>query len=282
MTASIDTIRRCKAENRALLSVNVFDYQTFRALGNVFHRADRPVIAQFSAALFQQYEPREIVGWKETAAHPVWLHLDHCSDMELFAQCVDAGFDSVMFDGSHRPLSENIAASAEAVRIAKSRNPGVLIECEIGAVGGVEDGFGTDEAGKLPTVEEVEHFFAAVEPDLLAVGFGNKHGHYRGTEKFDLALLEEVTRRLPHVPFVLHGGSGMDLELVGRIVGWGHVKLNISTDLKVFWLDLLRTAAGREFSSPIAAGAHMRQELETFFERLLRKYESCLLSSISD
>jgi ketose-bisphosphate aldolase len=279
--ALIVDIQTCINSRKVLLSVNVFDYISFRALALSFASASRPVIAQFSARIFQQYDPGEIVAWRAALGfRHLWLHLDHCHDVSLVQRCAHAGFDAVMFDGSRLPLNENIRASRSALRAVKRIAPDVLVECEIGHVHGVEDGFGRKKKDKNNLqLEDVLKFHAQVVPDLLAVGFGNMHGHYQGNEIFDLKLMRAVGQALPHVPLVLHGGSGMTLPLVRRLIQWGHCKLNISTDLKQYWMNMLNdlSSVRPELDSPVATTQYMRIQLERFFIQLQRKYNSCLL-----
>ncbi len=274
-------IKRCQADGKTVLSINIFDYISFRALAHSFSGAGHPVIAQCSSRLFKQYAPSEVVAWREALKlRNVWLHLDHCEDIELLKRCVIAGFDSVMYDGSSLPLAENIKRSKAAVSSAKRLSPTVLVECEIGHVHGVEDGFGSDErVGGALKVDDVLAFYDAVSPDLLAVGFGNMHGQYKGDEVFDLKLMAAVAKKLPSVPLVLHGGSGMALPLVRKLIGWGHCKLNISTDLKHFWMGMLQGVAsvGTKYDSPLAVTNHMQREIGVFFNQLQKKYKSCLL-----
>ena len=274
-------IQKCVNSKKTLLSINVFDYISFRALALSFAGTSRSVIAQFSARIFRQYDPGEIVAWRDALRfHHLWLHLDHCNDVSLLQRCARAGFDAVMFDGSHLPLKENIRASRSALHAVKRVAPRTLVECEIGHVHGVEDGFGQQKKhqNNLP-LEDVLKFYTQVRPDLLAVGFGNMHGYYKGNETFDLKLMRAVGQALPHVPLVLHGGSGMALPLVRKLIQWGHCKLNISTDLKQFWMDMLNRLPSErpKLDSPIAITQHLQTQLERFFAQLQKKYDSCLL-----
>ena len=276
-----DMVAQAHRKHKALLSVNVFDYISFRSLVRTFSTAGQPVIAQFSSRIFKQYRPEEIVGWRKGLnIDEVWLHLDHCADFELIESCARAGFDSVMFDGSDLDLSSNIAKSCQISKRIRTVAPDCLLECEIGHVSGVEDGFGSDEVKDTDLIdEEVVSFYHAVRPDLLAVGFGNMHGHYKGDEVFNLDLLEKVSARLSQVPLVLHGGSGMALDLVNQLVQWGHIKINISTDLKKFWMSLMADLIQDKvnLNSPMAVNARSNEKLDHFFEALAEKYKSCLL-----
>ena len=220
--------------------------------------------------------------WREAIAHPhIWLHLDHCTDVSLLVECADAGFDSVMFDGSHLPIDANIQASLLAVEAVREVNPAVLVECEIGHIHGVEDGFGEfNTTSSNVSAQEAISFHQSVRPDLLAVGFGNMHGHYKGNEQFDMNLIQTIHKHLPDVPLVLHGGSGMDITIVMDLVRNGHCKLNISTDLKCYWLKALASLLSEDsnYNSPIALLRQSQLLLQVFFTNLQQKYSSCLLS----
>lgn len=272
-------IKKCRRRGRALLSINVFDYQTFRAMAFSFGRNKRNVIAQFSAKFFERTAPLEVVAWRNEVGRQVLLHLDHCTDRDLVVECAQAGFDSVMFDASQLPLKHNILNSQAVKREVRKINPKTLFEGEVGHVHGIEDGFGSDQAVESPLLEDVLKYYRKVEPDLLAVGFGNMHGHYKGGEKFDLELMESVHSKLPKVAKVLHGGSGMALSLVEQLVQWGHCKINISSDLKVFWLETNRAVVNddKRFGSPIAVTHELDRRILGFFDDLQEKYASCLL-----
>ncbi len=273
-------LARCRHERRAVLAVNVFGYDSFGSLATTFAASGTPVIGQFSARFFKHTSPATVVRWREEFRRPgIWLHLDHCEEEALVLECARAGFDSVMYDGSAGPLAENVAKSAAIVRAVKQAAPDSLVECEIGHVAGVEDGFGHDHAsGRVPLLEEVLAFQAEVRPDMLAVGFGNMHGHYKGNERFDLALMRKVGKALPMVPMVLHGGSGMALPIVQTLVNHGHCKINISTDLKVAWMDAARRILGRS-GSPLDAMADLRGFQDQFFTDLHGKYASVLFTT---
>lgn len=275
-----NALQRCLVSSRTILAVNIFDYMSLRMLAASFGEAGHPVIAQCSTRLFQQYRPAEVVAWREALKSPnVWLHLDHCDDPALMESCARAGFDSVMFDGSKLPLKENIRASRQAFQRTRRKAPGVLVECEIGHVKGVEDGFGSDHAPTASlSVEAVLEFHDRVQPDTLAVGFGNMHGHYKGDEVFDLTLMRSVARALPGVPLVLHGGSGLPMPVVRQLVRGGHCKLNISTDLKLFWMQAVQAVVSEgRLDSPLAVTGHLQHQLGAFFLQLQKKYRACLL-----
>lgn len=166
------------------------------------------------------------------------IHLDHCLDLDMIQGCIDAGWDSVMIDASMKPLDENIGLTRAVVDMAHSA--GVLVEGELGAVGGEEDGFdayASEEA--MVELGEVKRFVEETGVDLLAVGVGNRHGHYEVAKKddpLDIGKLREVFELVPDVSLVLHGGTGVPDHQIRAAIDNGVKKINISTELKESFL----------------------------------------------
>lgn len=160
---------------------------------------------------------------------PVALHLDH-GTYEACYDCIDAGFSSIMFDGSHYPIEENIEKTKELVKICKEK--GLSLEAEVGSIGGEEDGIiGT---GELADIEECKQM-VATGIDYLACGIGNIHGQYPENWKglaFDhlQAIAEAVGS---DVPLVLHGGSGIPQEQIEKAISMGISKVNVNTEFQL-------------------------------------------------
>lgn len=159
---------------------------------------------------------------------PVALHLDHGS-FEGAKACIEAGFTSVMFDGSHYPIEENIEKSKEIIAYAHSK--GISVECEVGGIGGEEDG--VTSMGEVADPEECRRV-NDLGVDFLAAGIGNIHGKYPANWaglNFDvLAKIQEVTNGRP---LVLHGGSGIPVDQVKRAISLGVSKINVNTELQL-------------------------------------------------
>lgn len=168
----------------------------------------------------------------EESTVPVVLHLDHSSSYEQIITCLRAGFTSVMYDGSHHAFSENLETSRAVVRAAHA--VGVSVECELGAISGVEDGMVASHAN-LVDLEEVDQFIHAVDCDALAVGIGNAHGIYKGTPNLDFKRLE-ACRALGAPPLVLHGGSGIPNEMIRRAITIGIRKINVATEVRLAFM----------------------------------------------
>lgn len=176
----------------------------------------------------------------ERATVPVVLHLDHGTSFEQVMQCIRFGFTSVMYDGSHHPLVENIAQTRKVVEIA--RVFGVSVEAELGRIGGTEDDISVSDAEAFFTdPAEAEKFVAETDVDALAVAVGTAHGQYKGDPKLDFARLEEIDKRVS-CPLVLHGSSGVSDESITRAIQLGVRKINIDTNIREAFVGAMRKA----------------------------------------
>lgn len=166
---------------------------------------------------------------------PVALHLDHGS-YEGAKACIEAGFTSVMFDGSHYDFAENEAKSKEIIELAHSK--GISVECEVGGIGGTEDGVTSN--GELADPKECAEI-ASLGVDFLAAGIGNIHGKYpadwAGLNFDRLAEIQEATNGKP---LVLHGGSGIPREQVQKAISLGVSKVNVNTECQLVFADATR------------------------------------------
>lgn len=159
---------------------------------------------------------------------PVAIHLDHGS-YEGAKKAIEAGFTSVMFDGSHYPIEENIAKSKELIELAHSK--GISIECEVGGIGGEEDG--VVSAGELADPNECKTI-AELGVDFLAAGIGNIHGKYPANwAGLSFERLEEIQAVTNGKPLVLHGGSGIPADQIAKAISLGVSKINVNTELQL-------------------------------------------------
>ena len=168
---------------------------------------------------------------------PVALHLDH-GTYEGAKACVEAGFTSIMFDGSHYPIDENVAKTTELVKLAHDN--GISIEAEVGAIGGEEDG--VIGAGEVADPAECAKI-AGLGVDFLAAGIGNIHGKYPANWKgLDFEALDAIHKATDNIPLVLHGGSGIPTEMVKKAISLGVSKVNVNTECQLTF-----AAATREY-----------------------------------
>ena len=168
---------------------------------------------------------------------PVALHLDHGS-YDAAMKCIEAGFSSVMFDGSHYPIEENVQKTTELVNICAEK--GLSLEAEVGTIGGEEDG--VVGAGDIADPDECKTI-ADLGVTMLAAGIGNIHGKYPANWKglaFD--ALEKISEATGSIPLVLHGGTGIPAEMIKKAISLGVAKINVNTECQLAF-----TAATRKY-----------------------------------
>lgn len=159
---------------------------------------------------------------------PVVLHLDHGTYEGCF-KAIDAGFTSVMYDGSRLPLDQNIANTKEVVNYAKDKD--ISVEAEIGAIGVAKDNLDNED---IYTKVEDAVKMKETGIDFLAPALGSVHGIYKGEPKLDFTRMEEI-KEATGLPLVLHGGSGIPDDMIRHAIDCGVAKLNVNTDLQIAW-----------------------------------------------
>lgn len=161
---------------------------------------------------------------------PVALHLDHGESVEACFEAIDAGYQSVMIDGSRYPIEENIAITKKVTSYAKQF--GVSVEAEVGTVGGSEDGL----TGEVQYADPDDCLLLVEETgiDALAAALGSVHGPYKGEPKLGFEEMEEISKRTD-VPLVLHGGSGIPPHQIQQAIKLGHAKINVNTECAQAW-----------------------------------------------
>ena len=166
---------------------------------------------------------------------PVALHLDHGS-YEGAKACIEAGFSSIMFDGSHYAIDENVAKTTELVELAHFK--GLSIEAEVGSIGGEEDG--VIGAGEIADPAECKKI-ADLGVDFLAAGIGNIPGKYPANWKgLDFEALEKIHEATNGIPLVLHGGTGIPADMIKKAISLGVSKINVNTECQLSFADATR------------------------------------------
>lgn len=225
-------LKQAQEARYGIAAFNMIDYNSARAVVDGATELDAPIIVQVSVKTIKLWGHRAIADWVKSLASgthvPVALHLDHCKDLDVIRGCIDAGWTSVMFDGSALPFQENLAQTREAYDLAGTA--GVGLEAEIGAIGGTEDDkFVAEDEAILADVDECITFCAEM-PDLavFAPAIGTAHGFYKGEPKIAYDRLERITAEID-IPIALHGGTGLSEDQFHRCIGAGCSKVNIST-----------------------------------------------------
>ena len=212
----------------AVGAFNVNNMEIVQGITEAAAELKAPLILQVSAGARKYANHTYLTKLVEAAVIetglPIALHLDHGADFDICKSCIDGGFTSVMIDGSHHPYEENVALTAKVVEYAHAH--GVVVEGELGQLAGIEDDVNvSDENACYTRPEEVQDFVERTGVDSLAIAIGTSHGAYKfkpGQDpKLRLDILEEVGRRLPGFPIVLHGASSVPQEFVKEINTYG-------------------------------------------------------------
>lgn len=237
MSTLQDELKKARKLAVALGAFNVYNMELARGVITAATRLRAPVFIQSNFNNLQAAGAHSFVVYiKELARRAdvsVALHLDHGQSPDEVTWAIDHGFTSVMYDGSHLPLEENITITKEVVALA--RRAGVTVEGELGAISGDEDRARSNTQSDTPLSftdpYQAEVFAKETGVDILAVSVGNVHGHYRGEPNLRFDLLEEIYRRT-QTPLALHGASGLSAYDLKRAACCGVVKVNFNTDLR--------------------------------------------------
>lgn len=227
-----EVLKKCYENKKSLIAFNVQNIYHLQAINEVTEQIKQPVIVQFSARYVKQFEKRFGFDFLKTnfKNNYMYFHLDHCQDLNLIKFCIDNDFDGVMYDGSEFSLDKNMKMTNLVKEMAFSKN--CIVEGELGEIGGVEDGVGS-ESMSFADLSEVKQYVDSTGIELLALGIGNAHGFYSSIENIDTSILIKAKKVLNRDQyFVLHGGSGMPDEMIFETIKNGVVKINFSTQIK--------------------------------------------------
>jgi len=233
---------KAKANKFAVGQFNMNNLEFAQAIVEAAMEEKSPFIFGVSEGALKYMGIEFTVAIAEAAAKksglPIALHLDHGSSFEVAMKCIRAGFSSVMFDGSHYSLEENIKLTKEVVKAARAM--GVSVEGELGTIGGVEDDISVDEShASLAKPEEAIRFYEETGVDCLAIAVGTAHGMYKGEPKIHYDIIQKVSDAIP-VPVVLHGGSGVPDEAIRLSIQAGVGKINVNTENQVACTNTIR------------------------------------------
>lgn len=244
LVSAKEMLNKAKKEHYAVGQFNINNLEWTKAILTAAQENKSPVILGVSEGA-----GKYMTGYKTVTAMvkammeemnitvPVALHLDHGS-FDACLKCIEAGFSSVMFDGSHYPIDENIAKTKEMVEICKEK--GLSLEAEVGSIGGEEDGVvGNGEVADPAECKAI----ADLGVDMLAAGIGNIHGKYPANWKgLSFETLEKISELTGDMPLVLHGGTGIPEEMIKKAINLGVSKINVNTECQLSF-----AAATREY-----------------------------------
>ena len=222
-----DMFEKSMKEGFAIGAFNVNNMEIVQAIVDAAAETKSPVILQASASAIKYARIGYLMKLVEAAVEehpevPVTIHLDHGPDFETAKMCIDAGFTSVMIDGSKYDFEENVALTKKVVDYAHSK--GVVVEAELGKLAGIEDEVNVDAKDAMYTdPAQAEEFVKRTGCDSLAIAIGTSHGAYKfkGEAKLRFDILEQIKQRIPNTPIVLHGASTVIPELVEQCNKYG-------------------------------------------------------------
>ncbi|MEC9484620.1 MAG: class II fructose-1,6-bisphosphate aldolase [Candidatus Izemoplasma sp.] len=270
LVSAKDMLETARKEGYAVGQFNINNLEWTKAILTAAQEAKSPVILGVSEGAARYMTGFDtVVGMVEGMLKnlditvPVALHLDHGS-FEGAKACIEAGFSSVMFDGSHYPIDENLAKTKEIVEYANER--GISVEAEVGAIGGEEDG--VVGSGEVADPQECKQI-ADLGVTMLAAGIGNIHGKYPDNWqglRFD--VLKEIQDITGQMPLVLHGGSGIPNDMIKEAISLGVSKINVNTELQLVFAEATRKyiEAGKD---KVGKGFDPRKLLKPGYDRII-------------
>ena len=242
LTSATEMLRKARDGKYAVGQFNINNLEWTKAILLTAQELNSPVILGVSEGAGKYMTGFETVAAMVAAMDkslgitvPVALHLDHGS-YEGCYKCIKAGLTSIMFDGSHFPIDENVAKTTELVNVA--HNLGLSIEAEVGAIGGEEDGvIGKGECADPNECKQI----ADLGVDFLAAGIGNIHGVYPSNwEGLSFETLEAINKTVGEMPLVLHGGTGIPDDMIKKAISLGVAKINVNTECQLVFAEATR------------------------------------------
>jgi tagatose 1,6-diphosphate aldolase GatY/KbaY len=234
LVSPLEILSAAQAENKAVGAFNIENMEMAKAVIDAANEANTPVMLQTTSSTLKYASPAAyagmVAGLAEKTRVPITMHLDHGNSFSLAAECITAGYTSVMFDGSLLSFEENIRITKQVADAAGE----IPVEAELGSVGGKEDDHEAENAYTDP--EEAAEFVSRTGVRFLAIAIGTAHGVYNGTPKLDIPRLIEIRKRVS-VPLVLHGASGLSGEVIRECIREGICKVNFATELRIAYSD---------------------------------------------
>lgn len=231
----IKMLENAQRNGYAIAAFNVHNLETIQAVVEAAWEERSPVIIQTTPGTLKHAGIPYVAACVKAATDlydiPIALHVDHCESYDTIVKCIQAGYTSVMIDGSKFPYEENVSIVKKVVDIAKIT--GVAVEGEIGKIGGVEDDLVVEDSeAALTDPKEALDFVEATGIDTVAIAIGTAHGLYKGDPELDFDRLSKIKAKIG-IPLVLHGGSGVSDSDIREAIKRGICKINIATELKI-------------------------------------------------
>jgi fructose-bisphosphate aldolase, class II len=274
-----EIVDRAFAEGYGVPAINIVNDLTLEAVLAGAVEARSPLIVQTSVKTVKAYTAPVLFSMWESMTRgievPVSLHLDHCPERAVITECLEQGWNSVLFDASTMPVAENQRQCVEVV--AEARRHGAHVEGEIEAIKGVEDGIGSDTEPQRHSLEVALDYIRTTGIDVFAPSIGNAHGVYSATPDLDFQRVTDIVEATG-IPVALHGGSGMTDAQFTELISRGCAKVNISTALKIEFmtssLAFLKGAEERDSWDPPSLFRDVRSHIVDLTTSLAAKFGS--------
>lgn len=245
-------LQQAQTAGRAIGSFNVYSFETIAGVLQAARAAEQPVILAFGERYLENMDFSTVAAIAEQLGSAgdveYALHLDHCKDLGNVYRAMQAGFTSVMYDGSALPFEENVANSAAVVRVARAL--GISVEAELGSLASGDNSQESEDAEQqvYTDPDQAAEFVERTGVDALAVSIGTVHGTYRGKPNIRVDILRRI-RSAVTVPLVLHGGSGTPPATITECIAAGICKINVNTEISTAAAARLQQAL-RDGSAP--------------------------------
>jgi fructose-bisphosphate aldolase class II len=274
-----ETLDRALSQRYGVAAFNILNDLSIEAVLAAAVEERAPVILQTSVKTVRAYGRDQLKGVFEALVRdvpvPVTLHLDHCPHRSVITDCLEGGWNSVLFDAHELDVAENLRQTTEVV--AEARRHGAQVEGEIEGIQGVEDDIGSDEASKTQSLEVAIDFIQRTGVDCFAPAIGNAHGQYSSAPTLNHQRVTDLVEATG-VPMALHGGTGLSDEQFQDLIARGCAKVNISTALKEAYmrssLEFLRGAEAKGTWDPPSLFNHQKAAIVSMARDHIRLFGS--------
>jgi fructose-bisphosphate aldolase class II len=276
-TATQEIVGRALAGGYAVPAINIVNDLTLEAVLAAAQESRSPMIVQTSVKTVRAIGVEVLHAMWQTMTRridvPVALHLDHCPDRAVISACLEAGWQSVLFDGSTLSVEENLRQCREIVAEAHAR--GAAVEGEIEAIKGVEDDIGSDEGGAAVPHGMAVRFIEETGVDIFAPAIGNAHGLYAAPPLLDAQRVTDLVAATG-IPMALHGGTGLTAQQFSDLIARGCAKVNVSTALKLAYMESTRSflAQHPDAADPPTLFRHQRESVMEMARTHIRLFGS--------
>ena len=261
-----------REEKRAVGSFNIYSYPTIMGVADAVKKTGKKAIISFGASYLVNMDLKTVVYIVNEAAKKadadVALHLDHCKDLDIIKNAIDASFTSVMYDGSALDFEENVKNTQTVCKMAHEKN--VSVEAELGslALGAYSNETDIDHGQAYTDPAKAKEFVERTGVDALAVSIGTVHGMYKAKPNIRIDILEKIAKEVS-IPLVLHGGSGTPEETILKCIENGICKINVNTEISQYTVGKIAAKIAEEPNTHLSKLTLLTEE---YVSEIVEKY----------